>query len=81
MSLSLVLFALMIGAAFESCSDKGSKQGRSTMDDDLGFSTGPDIGETVPDFTLPDQQGVTKSLQARIGPKGAILIFFRSANW
>ncbi len=42
---------------------------------------GPKVGETVPDFSLPDQSGVTRSLKSLMGPKGAILVFFRSADW
>ena len=42
---------------------------------------GPQVGATVPDFSLPDQHGVTRSLKSLMGPKGAILVFFRSADW
>jgi hypothetical protein len=42
---------------------------------------GPQIGARVPDFSLPDQQGQTRTLQSVMGPKGALLVFFRSADW
>ena len=42
---------------------------------------GPKAGERVPDFSLPDQHGVTRSLKSTFGPKGAVLVFFRSADW
>jgi len=42
---------------------------------------GPKIGERLVDFSLPDQQGVTRSLRSLFGPKGVILVFFRSADW
>ena len=42
---------------------------------------GPKIGETAPDFEAPDQHGVRRRLSALIGPKGAMLVFFRSADW
>jgi hypothetical protein len=42
---------------------------------------GPRVGETVPDFSLTDQHGTTRSLKSVMGPKGAILVFFRSADW
>jgi hypothetical protein len=42
---------------------------------------GPKIGERVPDFSLPDQHGTTRTLQSTFGPKGAVLVFFRSADW
>jgi hypothetical protein len=42
---------------------------------------GPQVGERVPDFTLNDQNGKTWTLQSIMGPKGAMLVFFRSADW
>ena len=42
---------------------------------------GPQVGERVPDFSLPDQNGRTRTLQSIIGPKGALLVFIRSADW
>jgi peroxiredoxin len=35
----------------------------------------------VPDFSLPDQQGRTRTLQSIAGPRGAMLVFVRSADW
>jgi hypothetical protein len=43
--------------------------------------TGPRIGEKVPDFELPDQNGREHSLQQLMGPKGLLLVFVRSADW
>ena len=42
---------------------------------------GPTVGARVPDFTLQDQAGQTRSLSSLLGPKGAVLVFFRSADW
>jgi cytochrome oxidase Cu insertion factor (SCO1/SenC/PrrC family) len=44
-------------------------------------SLGPQIGQVVPPFTLNDQQGAPRALSSLLGPKGAILVFFRSADW
>ena len=44
-------------------------------------SVGPRIGERVPDFTLRDQSGQSRTLRSVMGPKGAMLVFFRSADW
>jgi hypothetical protein len=52
-----------------------------SVDTELGFSTGPDVGQTVPIFSLPDQNGTTMSLKELVGENGAILNFFRSASW
>ena len=42
---------------------------------------GPLVGEKVPDFSLPDQRGRTRTLSSLMGPKGLILVFNRSADW
>jgi hypothetical protein len=42
---------------------------------------GPQIGERVPDFTLNDQQGRSHTLTSLLGPRGLMLVFFRSADW
>ena len=42
---------------------------------------GPQVGERVPDFNLKDQNGKSWTLPSVMGPKGAMLIFFRSADW
>jgi hypothetical protein len=42
---------------------------------------GPQMGERVPDFSLPDQNGKTQTLQSIMGPNGAMLVFIRSADW
>ena len=42
---------------------------------------GQQVGERVPDFSLPDQTGRTRTLQSIMGPKGAMLVFIRSADW
>jgi peroxiredoxin len=42
---------------------------------------GPQVGEKVPDFNLPDQLGKQRTLQSVMGPKGAMVVFFRSADW
>src|ERR1700687_5151700 len=46
-----------------------------------GFRTGPEIGAKVPDFTLPDQSGRSRSLHDLTGPNGLLLLFSRSADW
>ena len=42
---------------------------------------GPQIGARVPDFSLIDQDGGTRTLKSVLGPNGAMLVFFRSADW
>ena len=45
------------------------------------LKTGPAVGSRVPDFEAADQNGARQSLQSIMGPKGAMLVFFRSADW
>ena len=42
---------------------------------------GPQVGEQVPGFGLPDQNGQVFTLDSVLGPNGAILMFHRSADW
>ena len=42
---------------------------------------GPQLGAAVPSFSLQDQTGRLQTLQSVMGDKGAILVFFRSADW
>lgn len=47
----------------------------------VDFPTGPDLGQAVPDFTLPDQHGHSVSLMEALGGQRALLLFFRSVRW
>jgi peroxiredoxin len=42
---------------------------------------GPQIGQVVPDFRLSDQSGKLWTRASIMGPKGALLLFYRSADW
>jgi hypothetical protein len=42
---------------------------------------GPQVGSRVPEFSAPDQFGRTQTLASIMGPKGAMLVFSRSADW
>lgn len=42
---------------------------------------GPQVGAVVPAFTGVDQFGKSHTLASTYGPKGAMLVFFRSADW
>ena len=60
----------------------GSPQSNSPARTRIDVSTfGPQVGERVPDFNLKDQNGKIWTLRSVMGPKGAMLVFFRSADW
>jgi hypothetical protein len=42
---------------------------------------GLEIGQQAPAFALADQFGHEQSNQTLEGPKGTVLLFFRSADW
>jgi hypothetical protein len=42
---------------------------------------GPRIGDALPPFEAQDQFGRTETLASLRGPKGLVLLFFRSADW
>jgi peroxiredoxin len=42
---------------------------------------GPQVGTRVPDFSLLDQKGQSRTLSSLMGPKGLMLVFYRSADW
>jgi hypothetical protein len=42
---------------------------------------GPQVGEAVPVFSLADQNGRTWTRESIGGPKGAMVVFYRSASW
>lgn len=42
---------------------------------------GPQAGQKALDFSLPGHDGKTYSLASAAGPKGTMLVFFRSADW
>src|SRR5271163_2224443 len=45
------------------------------------YTTGPEPGQRLPDFSLPDQRGVRRSLKNLAGTNGLLLVFHRSADW
>jgi hypothetical protein len=45
------------------------------------IKTGPAVGQPAPDFSVQDQAGRTQTLKSILGPKGALLVFYRSADW
>jgi hypothetical protein len=42
---------------------------------------GPQIGQPVPPIVGVDHFGKAQTLGSIYGPKGAMLVFFRSADW
>ena len=45
------------------------------------IKSGPGVGQQVPAFSAKNQEGRNQTLKSIMGPKGAMLVFFRSADW
>jgi hypothetical protein len=73
----LVYLAIAV-IALAAVRTNAQQQGRVKID---VSKLGPQVGDKVPDFSLPDQTGTVKTLQSIMGPKGAMLLFIRSADW
>ncbi len=46
-----------------------------------GHPTGPEIGDRLPDFALPDQHGRVIRFHEDRGKSRAALVFYRSVVW
>jgi hypothetical protein len=44
-------------------------------------STGIPVGEKIPPFSVPDQNGKAQTFESIKGPSGAVIYFMRSADW
>ena len=47
----------------------------------LAADYGPPAGSPMPQFDALDQNGARHTLKDILGPNGAVLVFFRSADW
>jgi len=47
----------------------------------LGRDYGPPTGTKLPSFELQDQDGKPHTLESLLGGKGAVILFYRSADW
>jgi len=56
------------------------QESRQTSDA-VARSIGREIGQQAPAFALMDQFGHEQSNKTLTGPKGTVLLFFRSADW
>ena len=45
------------------------------------FAPGIAVGSKIPAFEARDQKGTVQTFESIRGPKGAFLVFYRSADW
>ena len=46
-----------------------------------GYSIGPDVGDRLPDFKLPDATGRIVNFHADRDQSKSVVVFYRSAVW
>jgi hypothetical protein len=69
----VVLVGLVAGLAVATAAQQAQTVDVTTL--------GPQAGQRAVEFRLPDQQGRERTLASVAGPKGTMLVFFRSADW
>lgn len=73
---------VLVAALAMTASDPAAVSAQAPRPAEVDVQTiGPQVGDRVPDFSLPDQAGRTRTLASIMGPKGAMLVFNRSADW
>ena len=81
-ALAIALAVMALGVGWRAMQSRtpidGAMQSRTPIE---VVSLGPQVGELVPAFSLPDQNGQVQTLESILGPNGAILLFHRSADW
>lgn len=70
-----ILLAVLMAAGAASASAQAPAPAVDTR------AIGPQVGATAPPFSGIDQSGRTRTLESALGAKGAMLVFFRSADW
>ena len=71
------LTAVVVSAAPRS-SQPAPQQGVAAVD---FAALGPPPGTPAPDLRLRDQDDIEQTLASLAGPRGTMLVFFRSADW
>ena len=72
-----------VGHLGDSMTATGTLEGNTIRVASLKMHTsiGLAVGQKAPDFSARDQFGQQQTLETLKGPKGTVLLFFRSADW
>ena len=82
MSASHATLHLRLGLTVAAFLGLGTAQAQDLQPAEIDVSVlGPQVGDIVPDFNLPDQNGVMQTRESIMGARGAMLVFVRSAEW
>jgi len=82
----LLFLALVVTVWFGSQALEGQTPAASGSQDNSWMqappaSTGIAVGQKIPSFSLPDQNGKTQTFNSIKGSNGAAIYFMRSADW
>ena len=72
----LAAFALLAIGAGQAPAQSGNRAAEVDLE-----RVGPQVGTGLPDFSLRDQHGDVHTMGSLLGPNGALIVFFRSADW
>ena len=75
MKITVAVLFVVVSSAFASAQENPATNLASAS------SVGLAIGQQAPVFALPDQFGQEHSNETLKGPKGTVILFFRSADW
>jgi len=68
-----MMLPLLLLAIAQASSEASAKPDPATL--------GPRVGDPLPTFSLVDQDGRARDFASLVGPKGLVLVVFRSADW
>jgi hypothetical protein len=60
---------------------QSSEHQQTSKAEKSAFATGPEVGQKIPYFHALDQSGKLQDFNSVRGPKGAMIVFLRSADW
>ena len=81
---SSVATILLLGLLWMNSLEAHAQQPAAAPEPWMNFpptSTGLAVGEKIPPFRAPDQNGHMQDFNSIRGPKGAAIYFVRSADW
>lgn len=77
----VVLLTLALAGSFLRAQAPSGGSERPQWMDAAPTSTGIAVGQKIPSFRAPDQNGRLQDFNSIRGPKGAVIFFNRSADW
>jgi len=80
-AIGLILLVLLLVGRLAMAQGQAGAQARPAWMDAPPTSTGVAIGEKIPAFRATDQTGKVQDFNSIRGPKGAVVMFSRSADW